>query len=76
MVVLGRLVSAMVRLLCNQCCALSHSSNLDSIYRIPLQAPLSTIREIKSRAALLDTVMTGVEIKHPLVSAPDAILGT
>ncbi|KAI0710162.1 C3HC zinc finger-like-domain-containing protein [Earliella scabrosa] len=40
----------------------------DSIYRIPLQAPLSTIREIKSRAALLDTVMTGVEIKHPLTA--------
>ncbi|KAI0787850.1 C3HC zinc finger-like-domain-containing protein [Fomes fomentarius] len=41
----------------------------DSIYCIPLQAPLSTIREIKSRAILLDAVMKGVEIKHPLTAA-------
>ncbi|KAI0749439.1 C3HC zinc finger-like-domain-containing protein [Daedaleopsis nitida] len=41
----------------------------DSIYRIPLQAPLTTIREIKSRAILLDAVMGGVEIKHPLTAA-------
>ncbi|EJF64550.1 zf-C3HC-domain-containing protein [Dichomitus squalens LYAD-421 SS1] len=41
----------------------------DSVYRIPLQAPLSTIREIKSRAVLLDTVMKGVGIKHPLTAA-------
>ncbi|KAI1797254.1 zf-C3HC-domain-containing protein [Ganoderma leucocontextum] len=41
----------------------------DSIYHIPLQAPLPTIREIKSRAMLLEMVMKGVEIKHPLISA-------
>lgn len=46
-------------------CVLRHST--DSIYCIPIQAPLSTIREIKSRAILLDAVMKGVEIKHPLV---------
>lgn len=40
----------------------------DSIYHIPLQAPLTTIREIKARAILLDSVMQGVAIKHPLVS--------
>ncbi len=41
---------------------------IDSIYHIPLQAPLTTIREIKARAILLDSVMQGVAIKHPLVS--------
>ncbi|KZT73623.1 zf-C3HC-domain-containing protein [Daedalea quercina L-15889] len=40
----------------------------DSIYRIPLQAPMAMAREIKSRAAALDTVMQGVEIKHPMTS--------
>ena len=39
----------------------------DSIYRIPLQAPASMAREIKARAAALDTVMQEVEIKHPMV---------
>ncbi|RPD75284.1 zf-C3HC-domain-containing protein [Lentinus tigrinus ALCF2SS1-7] len=38
----------------------------DSIYHIPLQPPLTTIREIKARAILLDAVMQGVAIKHPL----------
>ncbi|KAI9057252.1 zf-C3HC-domain-containing protein [Trametes sanguinea] len=41
----------------------------DSIYHVPLQAPLATIRDIKSRAIVLDTVMQGVEIKHPLTAA-------
>ncbi|TFK84267.1 zf-C3HC-domain-containing protein [Polyporus arcularius HHB13444] len=41
----------------------------DSIYHIPLQAPLTTIREIKARAILLDSVMQGVAIKHPLTAA-------
>ncbi|OSD06443.1 zf-C3HC-domain-containing protein [Trametes coccinea BRFM310] len=41
----------------------------DSIYHVPLQAPLATIRDIKSRAIILDTVMQGVEIKHPLTAA-------
>ncbi|KAI0324648.1 zf-C3HC-domain-containing protein [Cubamyces sp. BRFM 1775] len=40
----------------------------DSIYHIPLQAPLATIRDIKSRAVILDSVMQGVEIKHPLTT--------
>ncbi|PCH42491.1 zf-C3HC-domain-containing protein [Wolfiporia cocos MD-104 SS10] len=39
-----------------------------SIYRIPLQAPLAMAREIKSRALALDSVLQGVEIKHPLTS--------
>lgn len=39
----------------------------DSIYRIPLQAPIFMAREIKARAAALDTVMQEVEIKHPMV---------
>ncbi|KAI0775329.1 zf-C3HC-domain-containing protein [Trametes elegans] len=41
----------------------------DSIYHVPLQTPLATIREIKTRAVLLDTVMSEVEIKHPLTAA-------
>ncbi|KAI0705782.1 C3HC zinc finger-like-domain-containing protein [Cerioporus squamosus] len=41
----------------------------DAIYHIPLQAPLTTIREIKARAILLDSVMQGVTIKHPLSAA-------
>ncbi|KAI0359997.1 zf-C3HC-domain-containing protein [Trametes cingulata] len=41
----------------------------DSIYHVPLQAPLATIRDIKARAVALDTVMHGVEIKHPLTAA-------
>ncbi|KAI0671486.1 zf-C3HC-domain-containing protein [Trametes maxima] len=41
----------------------------DSIYHVPLQAPLATIRDIKTRAAALDTVMQGVEIKHPLTAS-------
>ncbi|KAI0661604.1 zf-C3HC-domain-containing protein [Cubamyces menziesii] len=40
----------------------------DSIYHIPLQAPLATIRDVKSRAVVLDSVMQGVEIKHPLTT--------
>lgn len=47
----------------------------DSIYHVPLQAPLATIRDIKSRAVILDTVMSGVEIKHPLVSFLILIVG-
>lgn len=39
----------------------------DSIYRIPLQAPIAMTREIKARATALDTVMQEVEIKHPMV---------
>lgn len=47
----------------------SDNVSIDSIYHVPLQAPLATIRDIKSRAVILDTVMSGVEIKHPLVSS-------
>ena len=41
----------------------------DSRYRIPLQAPIAMAREIKNRAAVLDTVVQAVEIKHPMVRA-------
>ncbi|KAH9856576.1 zf-C3HC-domain-containing protein [Lenzites betulinus] len=48
----------------------------DSIYHVPLQAPLATIRDIKSRAVILDTVMSGVEVRHPLTTAQvQSILG-
>lgn len=39
----------------------------DSIYRIPLQSPASTVQNIKLNALTLDTVLQDVEIKHPLV---------
>ncbi|CDO74994.1 hypothetical protein BN946_scf184945.g66 [Trametes cinnabarina] len=48
----------------------------DSIYHVPLQAPLATIRDIKSRAIVLDTVMQGVEIKHPLVQSVLSIISS
>ncbi|KAJ4479985.1 zf-C3HC-domain-containing protein [Lentinula aciculospora] len=41
----------------------------DSIYRIPLQSPASTIQNIKINAAMLDTVLQDVEIKHPLTAS-------
>ncbi|KAF9061424.1 C3HC zinc finger-like-domain-containing protein [Rhodocollybia butyracea] len=40
----------------------------DSIYRIPLQSPASTIQNIKINAASLDMVLQDVEIKHPLTA--------
>ncbi|GJE94783.1 zf-C3HC-domain-containing protein [Phanerochaete sordida] len=41
----------------------------DSIYRVPLQTPLATTRELKARAAKLDVVIKDVQIKHPLSAA-------
>jgi hypothetical protein len=41
----------------------------DSIYRIPLQSPASTVQNIKMNAAVLDTVLQDVEIKHPLTQS-------
>ncbi|KAJ3788035.1 zf-C3HC-domain-containing protein [Lentinula aff. detonsa] len=41
----------------------------DSIYRIPLQSPASTVQNIKLNAAVLDTVLQDVEIKHPLTAS-------
>ncbi|KAJ3929177.1 MAG: zf-C3HC-domain-containing protein [Lentinula lateritia] len=41
----------------------------DSIYRIPLQSPASTVQNIKINAATLDTVLQDVEIKHPLTAS-------
>ncbi|KAF9496801.1 zf-C3HC-domain-containing protein [Pleurotus eryngii] len=41
----------------------------DSIYRIQLKPPATTVQELKSSALALDTVLQGVEIKHPLTSA-------
>ncbi|KDQ24648.1 hypothetical protein PLEOSDRAFT_1078711 [Pleurotus ostreatus PC15] len=39
----------------------------DSIYRIQLKPPATTVQELKSSALGLETVLQGVEIKHPLV---------
>lgn len=41
----------------------------DSIYRVPLQTPTATTRELKARAAKLELVMKDVHIKHPLVGS-------
>jgi hypothetical protein len=38
-----------------------------AIYRIPLRSPAATAREIKTSALMLEPVLQGVEIKHPLV---------
>lgn len=38
-----------------------------SVYRIPLRAPGTMAKEIRDTAKELDGVMSGVEIKHPLV---------
>ncbi|KAJ3767777.1 zf-C3HC-domain-containing protein [Lentinula raphanica] len=52
----------------------------DSIYRIPLQSPAATVQNIKVNAAVLDTVLQDVEIKHPLstsqVSALQSIVSS
>ncbi|KAF4571331.1 hypothetical protein EYR36_008660 [Pleurotus pulmonarius] len=41
----------------------------DSIYRIQLKPPATTVQELKSSALALEAVLQGVEIKHPLTSA-------
>lgn len=40
---------------------------LDSVYRIPLKAPSTLAKEIKSRADVLTPLVTGLHVKHPLV---------
>ena len=39
------------------------------VYRIPLSSPAAMAKEIKSRARSLESILEGVEIKHPLVRA-------
>ncbi|KAF8896576.1 C3HC zinc finger-like-domain-containing protein [Infundibulicybe gibba] len=39
-----------------------------SIYRIPLQAPIVMVRDLKFSAMALDPLLEGVQIKHPLTS--------
>jgi hypothetical protein len=41
---------------------------LDSVYRLPVQSPSVTAKEIKSRAFDLQPVLEQVQVKHPLVS--------
>ncbi|KAF8640291.1 hypothetical protein AX16_010186 [Volvariella volvacea WC 439] len=38
----------------------------DSIYRIPLQSPSATVRDLKANALVLEPMVEAVEIKHPL----------
>lgn len=42
--------------------------HLDSVYRLPVQSPSATAKEIKSRALDLQPVLEQVQVKHPLVS--------
>ena len=48
------------------CCA---DPFLADVYRIPLSSPAAMAKEIKSRARSLESILEGVEIKHPLVRA-------
>ncbi|KAJ7583356.1 zf-C3HC-domain-containing protein [Mycena floridula] len=41
-----------------------------SIYRIPLQSPATTIRDIVSNASKLDYTLQDVQIRHPLLPPP------
>ncbi|KAJ7104250.1 C3HC zinc finger-like-domain-containing protein [Mycena belliarum] len=47
-----------------------------SIYRIPLQAPAATIREIKTSALVLNPIMHEIEVKHPLTASQLVALRT
>ena len=40
---------------------------LDSVYRLPVQSPSMTAKEVKSRALDLQLVLEDVQVKHPLV---------
>jgi len=40
----------------------------DSIYRVPLQAPATMLKELKRNAIALDPLLSGIIIRHPLVS--------
>ena len=42
---------------------------LADVYRIPLSSPAGMAKEIKARARSLESILDGVEIKHPLVRA-------
>ncbi|KAF5392201.1 hypothetical protein D9757_001412 [Collybiopsis confluens] len=41
----------------------------DSIYRIPLQSPATIVQNIRLNAVILDSVLQGVEVKHPLTTS-------
>ena len=45
----------------------SDPSPLDSVYRLPVQSPSATAKEVKSRALDLQLVLEEVQVKHPLV---------
>lgn len=47
---------------------------LDSVYRLPVQSPSATAKEVKSRALNLQPVLEEVQVKHPLVSDFDVCL--
>ena len=42
-------------------------SSLDFVYRLPVQSPSATAKEVKSRALDLQPVLEEVQVKHPLV---------
>ena len=47
--------------------AASDVSPLDSVYRLPVQSPSATAKEVKTRALDLQPVLEEVQVKHPLV---------
>jgi hypothetical protein len=70
---LGILGSVMVSFFLSSCTQAPSSPNsLASIYRVPLQAPATMERDIKSNALALEPLLTDVVIKHPLVSQTTA----
>ncbi|KAL0067635.1 hypothetical protein AAF712_005350 [Marasmius tenuissimus] len=51
-----------------------NATHKDLIYRIPLQSPAATLREFKTNASILDSILQSVEIKHPLTPSQLASL--
>ncbi|KAI6102171.1 C3HC zinc finger-like-domain-containing protein [Pisolithus sp. B1] len=41
----------------------------DSVYRVPLQSPSFTARELRTTAIALDPIVSNIVIKHPLASS-------
>ena len=57
---------------CGESTEIPHGSDvppLDSVYRLPVQSPSATAKEVKSRALDLEPVLEEVQVKHPLVRA-------
>jgi hypothetical protein len=49
---------------------------LADVYRIPLASPAAMAKEVKTRARSLESILEGVEIKHPLVQVTSPVQGS